>query len=207
MAVRFWTPVEITARDDLGVVWRGQDEPAEHQVAGTPSGIGGWIDIVPREWAETVDAPPAGQWGYEALRIEAGIPRIGIDTDTRTIPNEIGLFGTALDKGCYPGQETVARVYNLGHPPRRLVRLLFDGSAPEPGAAIVVDGREVGRLTSSAQHFDLGPVGLGMIKRNIPTDALLKVAGVGASQEIIVDPEVGEHFRPSIGGQAHGSLL
>ena len=69
-------------------------------------------------------------WAYEALRIAAGVPRIGLDTDHRTIPNEIGLLGVAvhLDKGCYRGQETVARVHTLGRPPRRLVRLHLDGS-------------------------------------------------------------------------------
>ena len=66
---------------------------------------------------------PCGMWAYEALRIERGEPRLGIDTDHKTIPNEVGWIGSAvhLDKGCYRGQETVARVHTLGRPPRRLV--------------------------------------------------------------------------------------
>ena len=72
----------------------------------------------------------AGTWAYEALRIAAGRPRLGLDTDHRTIPHELGWIETAvhLSKGCYRGQETVARVHNLGHPPRRLVRLHLDGA-------------------------------------------------------------------------------
>ena len=96
----------------------------------------------------------------------AGVPRIGLDTDHRTIPNEIGLLGVAvhLDKGCYRGQETVARVHNLGRPPRRLVRLLLDGSAdalPTAGAAAAAGRRPVGFVGGSVRHFELGPIALG----------------------------------------------
>ncbi len=72
---------------------------------------------------------PAGFDAYEALRVEARRPRFGVDTDHRTIPNELQWLRTAvhLDKGCYRGQETVARVHNLGRPPRRLVLLHLDG--------------------------------------------------------------------------------
>ena len=75
-------------------------------------------------------AAAAGMWAFEALRIAAHVPRLGLDTDHRTIPHEVGWIDAAvhLDKGCYRGQETVARVHNLGHPPRRLVFLSLDGS-------------------------------------------------------------------------------
>ena len=75
-------------------------------------------------------ARPAGIWAFEALRIARGEPRLGLDTDHKTIPNEAGWIGPAvhLDKGCYRGQETVARVHTLGRPPRRLVLLHLDGS-------------------------------------------------------------------------------
>ena len=142
-------------------------------------------------------------WAYEALRIAAGVPRIGLDTDHRTIPNEIGLLGVAvhLDKGCYRGQETVARVHTLGRPPRRLVRLHLDGSVdalPAPGAALESDGRAVGFVGGSARHFELGPIALGMIKRNVPVDAPLIVDGIAASQDPLVDPEIGLHVRPKL---------
>ena len=93
----------------------------------------GRYDLVPRDRLEAyADAagPACGLWAFEALRIERGEPRLGLDTDHRTIPNEVGWIGAAvhLDKGCYRGQETVARVHTLGRPPRRLVLLHLDGS-------------------------------------------------------------------------------
>jgi folate-binding protein YgfZ len=98
-----------------------------------PDSLGGAEWFVPRSDLAAVlaTASPAGTWAWEARRIAAGVPRIGVDTDERTIPNELGVPSAAvvLDKGCYPGQETVARVHNLGRPPRRLVRLHLDGSA------------------------------------------------------------------------------
>jgi folate-binding protein YgfZ len=131
------------------------------------------------------------------------VPRIGLDTDHRTIPNEIGLLGTAvhLDKGCYRGQETVARVHNLGRPPRRLVRLHLDGSVdalPTPGAGLELDGRAVGFAGGSARHFELGPIALGLVKRGTPVEATLVVDGIAAAQEPLVDPDIGLHVRPSL---------
>jgi folate-binding protein YgfZ len=147
--------------------------------------------------------PRAGTWALEARRIAAGIPRMGLDTDHRTIPNEIGLLGAAvhLYKGCYRGQETVARVHNLGRPPRRLVRLHLDGSVdalPTPGAVLELDGRAVGFVGGAARHFELGPIALGLIKRGTPMDAQLSVEGIAAAQEPLVDPEIGLHVRPSL---------
>ena len=144
---------------------------------------------------------PVGLWAWEALRIEAGLPRIGIDTDERTIPNEAGLLNVAvhLDKGCYRGQETVARVHTLGRPPRRLVRLHLDGSVnhlPAHGSDLTLDGVRVGSLGSAARHHELGPIALALVKRNVDPDADLLVDGVAASQELIVDPEAGLHVRP-----------
>ncbi|MGI8456507.1 MAG: YgfZ/GcvT domain-containing protein, partial [Propionibacteriaceae bacterium] len=105
-----------------------------------------------------------------------------------------------LDKGCYRGQETVARVHNLGRPPRRLVRLLLDGTAetlPARGAPLELDGRVVGFVGTSARHHELGPIALGLVKRNVPVQAVLWSQGIPASQEPLVDPEVGQHFRPT----------
>jgi tRNA-modifying protein YgfZ len=153
--------------------------------------------IVPRdELGRDWHARLAGLWAYEALRIAAHRPRLGLDTDHRTIPHEAGWIDTAvhLDKGCYRGQETVARVQNLGRPPRRLVFLHLDGSVdhlPKHGDPIELDGRTVGFVGSAARHYELGPIGLGMIKRNTPVDETLLAGGVAASQEIIVSPETG----------------
>jgi tRNA-modifying protein YgfZ len=139
---------------------------------------------------------PAGIWAYEALRIAAHNPRVGLETDQRTIPHELGLINQAvhLNKGCYRGQETVARVENLGHPPRRLVMLHLDGTEehlPPHGSAVLQDGREVGAVTSSARHYELGPIAFALVKRNVPVDALLQADGVAASQEIVVAPDTG----------------
>ncbi len=142
----------------------------------------------------------AGTWAYHALRIAAGVPRIGVDTDERSIPNELGLLGVAvhLDKGCYRGQETVGRVHNLGRPPRRLVLLHLDGTMealPAPGATLQLGEKPVGFVGSSARHYELGPIALGLVKRNIPIDATLVCDGIAASQQVLVDPEVGLHVR------------
>ena len=131
----------------------------------------------------------AGLWAFEALRVESRRPRLGFETDHRTIPHEVGWIGAAvhLDKGCYRGQETVARVQNLGRPPRRLVLLHLSGESdalPEPGSAIEADGRTVGFLGTAVQHYDLGPIALAVVKRSIPDDATLSVAG----QQAAIDP-------------------
>jgi folate-binding protein YgfZ len=169
---------------------------SELTVAGTTGPC--WIDLViPRGAAGQVELTPAGTWAFDALRIEARVPRLHVDTDHKTLPHEAGWIGTAvhLNKGCYRGQETVARVQNLGHPPRRLVFLHLDGSAdrlPARGAPITLkDGTQVGFAGSSARHHELGPIGLGMIKRTAATDAELLADGVAAGQEVIVSPDAG----------------
>lgn len=182
--------------DALAVVWR----PDEIR-AGEP--YSGYL-ILPRAdlagYAESA-GPAAGTWAFEALRIERGDPRLGVDTDHRTIPNEMGWLGSAvhLDKGCYRGQETVARVHNLGRPPRRLTRLLLDGSVdrlPVAGAPLLLADRAVGFVGGSARHHEWGPIALALVKRTVPVDATLTADGIPAGQEVIVDPDVGEHFRP-----------
>lgn len=199
-SMRFWTKAEAHPRTGLRVVWWG-DQLAEPPgvLAGRISPVGAGRELVVTAGTVPPGARPAGQWAFEALRIAAGVPRVGLDTDSRTVPNEIGLFGTALDKGCYRGQETVARVHNLGRPPRRLVRLLLDGALPEAGAAIVAADREVGHVGTTAQHYELGPVALGLVKRSVPVDATLLAGGIAAAQEALVDPGVGLHFRPGLG--------
>jgi tRNA-modifying protein YgfZ len=145
---------------------------------------------------ERAGAAVAGLAAYEALRIAARRPRLGLDTDHRTLPHEVGWIDSAvrLDKGCYRGQETVARVHNLGHPPRRLVFLHLDGSEdrlPAHGDPVTADDAAVGFVGSAARHFELGPVGLGLIKRTVPVDAALRAGGVPAAQEVVVPPDAG----------------
>jgi folate-binding protein YgfZ len=205
--MRFLLRVEVVDRTrDFAVVWSTGPAKADGLVerAG-PDSLGGHEALVPRgELTQYLAArEQAGTWAYEARRIAAGVPRIGLDTDPRTIPNEIGVLGVAvhLDKGCYRGQETVARVQTLGRPPRRLVRLHLDGTAdvlPRPGETLLFDGRDVGFVGGSARHHELGPIALGLIKRNTPTGAELVVGGIAAAQEALVDPEVGLHVRPKL---------
>ncbi|HEY3956855.1 MAG TPA: folate-binding protein [Streptosporangiaceae bacterium] len=154
---------------------------------------------------------PAGMWAYEALRIAAHQPRLGIDTDHRTIPHEVGWIGSAvhLDKGCYRGQETVARVHNLGHPPRRLVLLHLDGSVdrlPSPGDVIEMNGGHVGVTGSAARHYELGPIALGLVKRTVPTDVQLLAGGVDAAQEVIVPPDAGANVKATL-RRSGGTML
>lgn len=148
--------------------------------------------LVPRHSLEHhLGDTPAGTWAWEAHRIRAGVPRLGLDTDHRTIPHEVGWIAAAvsLNKGCYRGQETVARVYNLGRPPRRLVQLELDGSTNElPGHAAEVrhDGNLVGRVTSVTQDFEHGPLALAVVKRSVPLDVVLHAGAVTAAQTPIV---------------------
>jgi len=204
--MRFLMRVDVIDRtDELAMVWQlGGGEVPWTSRAGLDS-LGGRELFVPREQLgdALALAPRAGTWALEARRIEAGVPRVGLDTDHRTIPNEIGLLGVAvhLEKGCYRGQETVARVHTLGRPPRRLVRLLLDGSVdalPAPGAALELGGRPVGFVGGSARHHELGPIALALVKRNTDLAATVLVDGIAANQEVLVDPDIGLHVRPRL---------
>ncbi|GAA0903972.1 folate-binding protein YgfZ [Pseudonocardia zijingensis] len=156
--------------------------------------------LVPRDahaaWWERLTAAgarPAGALAFEALRVEALRPRLHVDTDDRTIPHEVGWIGSAvhLTKGCYRGQETVARVANLGRPPRRLVLLHLDSgdeTLPVPGDPVVRDGRAVGRVGTVAMHHELGPVALALVKRNVPVDAELTAGEDDRSTPAAIDP-------------------
>jgi tRNA-modifying protein YgfZ len=152
----------------------------------------------------------AGMAAYEALRIAAHRPRMGADTDHKTLPHEVGWIETAvhLDKGCYRGQETVARVHNLGHPPRRLVFLHLDGSEdrlPSHGDPVTFDGATAGFVGSAARHFELGPIALALIKRTVPVDAVLRADGLPAAQEVVVLPDAGANVTISL--KRRGTLI
>ncbi|SBT48425.1 CAF17-like 4Fe-4S cluster assembly/insertion protein YgfZ [Micromonospora auratinigra] len=170
-----------------------------------PLPVGGWarrvalgVDLlVPREaMTQVVDelrgagVPVAGLWAYEAIRVAARRARAGVDTDHRTIPAEVDLIAPAvhLDKGCYRGQETVARVHNLGRPPRRLVLLHLDGvttdQPPAAGTPVTLDGRPVGFVGTAVHHYELGQIALAVVKRNVSDDARLLVGETAAA----IDP-------------------
>ncbi len=164
---------------------------------GATTELGGPFALVPRkeveQMAQTFNAvaTQVGTWALDAERVAAHRPRIGFETDHKSIPNELGVLNGAvhMNKGCYRGQETVAKIFNLGNPPRRLVMLHLDGSDvgfPATGAKIENEGVVVGFIGTVARHHELGTIALAMIKRNTPTDATLTVDGIPASQQVIV---------------------
>ena len=212
-------PADVSA-DYALLTLMGPDapRPQQHGVAAVLPGLLGTDLVVPRDQLAELaaglrrsGARMAGMWAYEALRIAAHQPRLGLDTDHRTIPHEVGWIETAvhLDKGCYRGQETVARVHNLGHPPRRLVFLQLDGGAdrlPGHGDPVELDGTTVGFVGSAARHYELGPIALALVKRTVPTDRQLLAGGVDAAQEIIVAPDVGANVKVTLRRPGAGVL-
>ncbi|MFD3446997.1 YgfZ/GcvT domain-containing protein [Microbacteriaceae bacterium 4G12] len=209
----------VAAPNDIPLAWRdpwSAVRPGGHQYSHAEDHPGGqWREtevLVPRAELGSVAARvasgelnAAGTLALEALRIAAWRPRFGAEVDERSIPHELDWLRTAvhLTKGCYRGQETVAKVHNLGKPPRRLVLLHLDGSdavLPGPGAVVLAprEGEEpvaVGAVTSSALHHELGPVALAVIKRSVAPDAPLLVladdVSIAAAQEVIVPPDAG----------------
>ncbi|WP_019632871.1 YgfZ/GcvT domain-containing protein [Actinomadura atramentaria] len=196
--MRFMLRVEVA---DVTGEYAAVTGPASFPGPAFPDVAGLTTTLVPRAELAALTAAsglrPAGLWAYEALRIAAHTPRFGLDSDERAIPHEMGWIEDAvhLNKGCYRGQETVARVHNLGRPPRRLVFLHLDGSVdrlPAHGDPVEIPGgRTVGFVGSAARHHELGPVALALVKRNVPVDAELLAGGVAAAQEVIVSPDTG----------------
>ena len=208
--MKFWSQVEVEAPEVAVVSVLGPAaravvtaaEPATVISRATTWPAGGGFDLLVARSdlalaaakLSAAGARPLGSWGFEALRVAAGVARLGMDTDDKTIPHEVGWIGSAvhLRKGCYRGQETVARVHKLGKPPRRLALLHLDGSEvslPPHGAGIVpaesVDGegsstaRQIGWIGTPVRHWELGPLALAILKRQVADDALLTVIGTG----------------------------
>lgn len=192
----------------------GQTAPGQEQAPGQEPGQA----PAAGELIQAGDLTQVGELAWEALRIEAGLPRWAREVDARAIPNELDWLrtGVHLNKGCYPGQETIARTVNLGRPPRRLVQLQlagWQGQLPEVGARVYLPagdnpaGKAVGTITSVARHWELGNIALALVRRGVPAQAELAVdleAGYeSASQELLVDPagkaEASPSQRPGLG--------
>lgn len=192
----------------------GQTAPGQEQAPGQEPGQA----PAAGELIQAGDLTQVGELAWEALRIEAGLPRWAREVDARAIPNELDWLrtGVHLNKGCYPGQETIARTVNLGRPPRRLVQLQlagWQGQLPEVGARVYLPagdnpaGKVVGAITSVARHWELGNIALALVRRGVPAQAELAVdleAGYeSASQELLVDPagkaEASPSQRPGLG--------
>jgi folate-binding protein YgfZ len=192
--VEYLTKMKFMLRVDV------RDASSEFVVLRAPGAadaIGGPFALVPRAEVEQMKetfggvATQVGTWALDAERVAKGRPRIGFETDHKSIPNELGVLNTAvhMKKGCYRGQETVAKIYNLGNPPRRLVMLHLDGSDvgfPAAGTKIENDGVVVGFVGTVARHHELGTIALAVVKRNTPVDATLMIEGIPANQEVIV---------------------
>ncbi len=190
----------VTWRDPWGAVAAGG-----HQYATVPEHPGSaWTyseTLVLRDSLDALaDRPAAGILALEALRIAAWRPRAATELDATAIPHEFDWMRSAvhLAKGCYRGQETVAKVHNLGHPPRRLVMLHLDGSdnvAVAAGDEVRAGENVVGRVTAAASHFELGPIALAVVRRATDPAATLTVTGadgvVAATQEVIVPTDAG----------------
>ena len=156
------------------------------RIPGTTDDLGGPFQLVDRgAIPEFPGATQVGVWALEAERVAAMRPRLGLETDHKSIPNEIGVLNKSvhLNKGCYRGQETVAKVHNLGQPPRKLVLLHLDGSEvdlPVVGADVERDGIKVGFIGTVSRHHELGNIALAVVKRNIEADTALTVNGIAA---------------------------
>lgn len=207
----FWSDVEIT-RTDLGIltvltrsgeapaggayvrVVPGWDDPRRFDVAVERGAVSEYAEEFVRAGGRL-----AGLMAFTAERVRAGEPELGADLDEKSIPHEApalinrgGRIGAVhLDKGCYRGQETVARVENLGRSPRLLVLLHLDGSAPvEPttGSEVTLGGRVVGRLGTVVHDADYGPVALALLKRSAIGRGDLTVGGE-APVSASIDPD------------------
>ena len=149
---------------------------AELLAAGVAVPVGGYDLLGPSDALETArnhlrerGAVAAGLDAYEAARIEAGVPRFGSDITPENFPAEAGILERAVsfEKGCYPGQETVARMHYRGHPNRELHRFVVEGTPPAPGAEVAQSGRQVGWITSVAPlPVDGKILALGYLHRN-----------------------------------------
>lgn len=187
-SMRFTLRVEV--RD-------ASSEVALFKAPGKTDVIGGPYALVPRDEITNMKtnfaltALEVGTWALDAHRVALGQPRFGFESDPKTIPNELGVLNIAvhMNKGCYRGQETVAKVFNLGKPPRRLTLLHLDGSGvdlPTAGTPVTLDGKSIGFLGTVARHHELGSIALALLKRSIPLDATVYVGNVPATQEEIV---------------------
>ena len=192
--IEYLTKMKFMLRVD---VKDASEEFAVLRAPGAPTEIGGPFALVPRNEVEEMKktfggvATQVGTWALDAERVAAHRPRIGFETDHKSIPNELGVLNGAvhMKKGCYRGQETVAKIYNLGNPPRRLVMLHLDGSDvgfPAVGTKIENEEIVVGFVGTVARHHELGTIALAVVKRNTPIEATLMVGGVPAAQQVIV---------------------
>ena len=200
--MRFMLRVEVAdVTENFGVVWEPVHSADEHHPTWlvpepfAARGFAGREVVIPRNQlaSRLGAASQAGSWALEALRVAAGMPRMNCETDHRTIPNEVNWLNSAvhLNKGCYRGQETVAKVHNLGQPPRRLALIHLDGSddeLPVHGEEITCKGKVVGWVGTAARHYEDGNIALVMLKRNVAVGEQLVIEHNGHQITALEDP-------------------
>jgi folate-binding protein YgfZ len=144
-----------------------------------------------RAWLEDAGARPVSEATAELVRVEHGRPRYGVDLDESVIPQEAGLNERAVSftKGCYVGQETVARLYYRGKPNRHLRGLRLSGPG-ESGQPVLAGQREVGRLGSVASSPRLGPIALAIVRREVPVGATVSVGAEEITAQVVELPFV-----------------
>ena len=189
-SMKFMLRVEVKDASSQVALFRA---PGATDEIGGPYALVSRLEIKSMTANFALTAMQVGTWALDAIRVAAGRPRFGFESDSKTIPNELGVLNIAvhMNKGCYRGQETVAKVFNLGKPPRRLTLLHLDGSGvdlPASGSPITLDGKNIGVLGTVARHHELGPIALALIKRSVPMDATVTAGTVLATQEEIVAP-------------------
>ena len=226
LSMRFRMQVEIENVSEAWAVIASTKKPsfAEHTFVDpwpevAPGGVGYSAEPHPAEnfslyWSVVPrgDLTPelsklwSGSDALDACLLRAAKPTMA-DVDEKTLPHELDWLRTAvhLNKGCYRGQETIAKVHNLGHPPRRAVLLHLDGSdaeLPEPGSEVMSDGKAVGRVTRVARHYEWGPIAYAVVKRSLDPGVDVEVRGsssvMTASQEVLVMPDAGATRREAI---------
>jgi len=209
----YWSglPEQVSSNTGEAIVWvdpwPGVRAGGWSYSVGAHPGEGFQLRFIATAMPEIFDGVSrAGTWAVDAADVRAGRPRVATEADHKCLPHEVDWLRTAvhLNKGCYRGQESVAKVHNLGHPPRRLVLLHVDGSEshlPEPGSPVMSGDTEVGFITRSVNHHEWGPIALALIRRTTPADQVLAVdvggSMIAASQEVLVAPDAGRVNAPT----------
>jgi tRNA-modifying protein YgfZ len=176
--------IELEEHRSVVVLGAAEDLVSNHKLALPNRDYGvSAVEIVDEDAPE--EAERIAEHELERLRILARTPRLGRELDDRVMPAEAGLEERAISftKGCYPGQEPVARLHYRGHPNRGLRVLAMEGSdLPAYDADLALDGKVVGRVTSAAPDREHGVVALAYVRREVPAEATLDLSGRRVTQ-------------------------
>jgi folate-binding protein YgfZ len=189
--------IEIGGFDGLGPEYAQRFREWEGiEILGVATDLGADLLTKAEEGAElrrllvAAGAVEVSEAAAEILRVESGRPRFGAEMSTATMPAEAGIVERAVDfeKGCYIGQEPVARLHYRGKPNRRLCGLRFGAAAAEAGQPLLLGEREVGTVGSACLSPALGAIGLAVVRREAEPGAALRVGDSGAEAELVELP-------------------